>query len=1747
VQAAFKRSAASLFATGVTIEEATTLISVLQERTQRGGDVVGTALKTLASRISVSTSEATKALNSIGVATLDQQGNLRNLFDILRDTSAAFQSLTEAEQSNVAVKAAGIRQVEIFRAAVLDFNRMQDVNNQLINASGDAARKQAAEQSKLANVLSRLQIGMQQLIKTASEGIVGKAFVFVLTTTEKIVTAVAEFDKRIGGAISTFGGIVAIVLGMKVLIPMLTGIGRAIKFFIGFQKEAAVAMGGIQKGAQAVGQTIQGQMNMAMQRTATMTAETNAGMATLGATTAATATQAERLAMAMQASVAGRAGAGTMGAGGVARGGRDPLGGAVIVGGAAQKLSKEAQAAIKPVSKFGRTVGAVGKGFKFMGRHALGFGLIASIVGGQLKAAAEGLRGEGRGGLATAAEIGGGALTGAATGALLGSFLPGLGTAIGAALGGIVGAAGPAIAAFRGVENGIDDLGRKYIELGIIQAENGRITTEVATQLDKALRNLEAFRDFELGLEESRLKNLFDPAGAAGRQEKVEKRRENAIKGLQASFDRSASEQIQGNQILLALSKALQARTGQQALDLAAPELRKRGAPVLGQFGEPTLRAIQAEVELFAERFGVSVDKANAIFEEEIAKIKAKPLTAEAIDEARAAIEKDVSGFIASLDLLIPAGEQIGAAAREQAEKFKVAVAQVALGEGGKEAQQVIKDTLSKVLTGQTLIRGEGGTFIRGVGGKEELRSRAEQAKALAARRAQVGVVGVGGALPQIIKRLLPLLRRGVGERQGERREVRIAKSRAEMVEAFESLRKEFPLRNIGKFLDRPVNKLELILRSFIADFGREVLKLTEAQIRATTPQVALADALAKNAQEMVQATKRRGALEISDAILRATEEIQKLPGRGRPVEDGGTVGDVMNELFQNLLDANRRIIDEGIVDPDKQREVITQARKSVDTTSLNEKQIQAVADQVSNVTKMMVKLDVEGLQAIVKSNSLALSALKKRISEEERALSLSKRRRAAAALNARATVEELTGIRRLVAEREIEANLTDSNIAAQKGFIASLDGQITALRAVQQTEENRVGILNQIETLERRRADESIKLEEQLANRRIQAIRDTLQVANQAIQAARMVGNEERKRISTLASVNSLLSVDRTEMQKFNAELETLGAQFRASQATLAAETVAVNATITDEAEKKERLASIQKRGAALALEQAKAEAQIIAKRREAIKQVAQELLGNQQEQVDAQKAIIDATQGVSEAFEGYLQAVDGAIMATTRYNLGLQLAEVQATRVTGGFTGIREELSAVQDAFRSAESLVRDLGGSERTLVEIRRESINQQLSLFNNLLSQQSQLARGFFTSSAQSQADLFLGIKEAQNIASLLGGSFEDFKTKGEGAINDLGAQLLALPQETRQRVLSSLETLASVGGAVGGFTADELLTAIETAALGVSGEGLKIDPLFEVQDRIAKLTEEQAKLATEQLVSSQEQVMNAKEQLEVAQAAKDLAEIQLERIKEEGEKLRGKLGDLRGQLNTTLLQQDQTARQGFNAVTSAVARAANAVITSLPDAFSVKVAEAFREVMREGGLAGAAPTGDRGFVSDSRQTPQGRGREQVNARRAQGRNLAEAAQIASQGANGTLVPASAAAGAPTGRASNNPNDPGAAQTNRSLQSILDELKGIKTNSDANLAVTEEIRDSSGDTIGTAAATVTGPAEINISIEGTSTVTVTGFEAGVARVAAALTETFGGFATEEEARRIANEVLENIRTELLRRGIITPTTL
>ena len=1820
VQQAFKRSAASVLATGTSIEQATTLISVLQERTQRGGDVIGTALKTMAARISSSSSDATKALNSIGVATIDAQGNLRNLFDVLEDTSIAFQHLSEAEQADISVKAAGIRQVEIFRSAVRDFGRMQTVNTKLTEAEGDAARKQAAEQSKLVNVISRLQIAFQKMVKTASDGILGKVFVFAVTAIEKAATAVANFDKMFGGALSTVLGFGAAVIGFKVLIPMLVGIGRAIHFFMGAQKQVAQEMGVIQKESAAVGTTIEGKMVSSINRSAEATTRLRMEMEGVANASARAAQSTQGMA----------GGPGFFGGGGPGARGNQQAGGAIVQPGATiltpaqqkaqSKLGKVRAGATKQVGKFA-------KGLKGLATNVSTLSIATAVLGGVMQTAADNIRDAGHDKTATGVEALGGALQGAGTGALIGSLIAGpVGTAVGAALGGIAGAMPALAGSFDDTSRKTRELTAELTRLGIIQSKNGEITSEAAQKIEEAMRNIEAISTIEIGFKRRQAIAAKDSKSA--REQASEEK--TLVAQLAKKFETSVGAQKSDDANLQAIfgltSELVKLRSGKDT-NLASAITKGKSGIAGENITAGGLKIMQQAI--------VDLGKASGFETDELAvKLENIFRTRERKDPAEKRAEKQritdqKNAFKAQVDQIVPKATSFGAFTGGLSielpgiNDFNDALKELVEGETDKADPRFDVGIKTAIERGFLSKFGADVEKTSGEEGRVTFESLIEEADKLRAAFKAIEGSGLQNAFFQTKQAAQEFLASAKAFRDTNKQIANIAKRGERTRTAF---------TDIDKIGDSEVNELKVAFRTFIQDFGREVLKLNESRIRATTPQVELASALAMNAHDVLKAAEKNAKVQLDTSRLTAQQTLSEIGNEGKFLSsqpnairaafpelrkggvenadaiekrikaEGGKGADVQKTLdallrggdtdklgkifFGDKFKTNAEREDaakaRGGFDPaeddaqDALRARVKEIQKFATTTVgsaldtffaegqklINDsikrgvdptEGLKGLADTTKGFGKIPLEQQKEALKALqdhakrsvsiekdaldkrLKFNQLSVAAIRARITEDKRLLSADKSRRDALAMNERAMAQELTGMRRLVAERQIAHKLLSAEISAEQERADTISTAITAITPKTKSDDakERTTALNQLRVLEIEFNNTQTNLIKKRGQLQVNTARDALRAVKLAADAGKQAAGAERTRIGAMSEISGLLSMDQSQMQGFNAELKTLSDNFKVSQAEVAAQAQAAS-RIKDPGAREDALREARQAGLKVAFDMARAEAQIEAKRRQAIKQVTGKLLSNQQDQVNAQKKVIDATKALSDTYETYLQAVDGAILATTRYNLEISLADVQARKTTGGFTGIRDQLSAVQAAFRDAERMAAEMGASEKTLVNIRRESISQQLDLFNELLSQQTSAARSFFTSSAEDQAKLAQGIQEAKGLADLFGGSFDAFKGKArdEGALNDLGAKILSLPQDMRQRIAEALNTLKTTGGTIGGFTADELQTAIDSATFGESAE-LKTDPLFEVQQRIADLQREQAQIATEQLVTANEQVQNAKEQLELAQAAKDLAEIQLERVKEEGSKLRAKLGELRGGLNTTLLQQMQNTTKGFQSVTSAVGRAADRMISTLPGAFNAAVGKAIDaklNLAREGGLT--IPE------SESNQTPLSRSKELADDRKLSGRDQAAAAGAAGQAGVGSSQPP-----APQVTTSNNPNDP----NTRTFSSMLTELKDISKNIAANLVVTQEIKDGQNNTVGTAAATVTGEqTEITVNVAGTSTVTVTGFEAGVTRIASALTETFGGFATEEEALRIANEVLENIRTELLRRGIITPTT-
>ena len=106
-----ERSGASAGQAKVSFEELAAIIAVLQERTARGGAVIGNALKTIFAR--VQTTDTLQALENVGVAVRDSQGDILPLIQILEDLSIKIKDLSDIKEAKIIEKVAGKRQRDI--------------------------------------------------------------------------------------------------------------------------------------------------------------------------------------------------------------------------------------------------------------------------------------------------------------------------------------------------------------------------------------------------------------------------------------------------------------------------------------------------------------------------------------------------------------------------------------------------------------------------------------------------------------------------------------------------------------------------------------------------------------------------------------------------------------------------------------------------------------------------------------------------------------------------------------------------------------------------------------------------------------------------------------------------------------------------------------------------------------------------------------------------------------------------------------------------------------------------------------------------------------------------------------------------------------------------------------------------------------------------------------------------------------------------------------------------------------------------------------------------------------------------------------------------------------------------------------------------------------------------------------------------------------------------------------------------
>lgn len=203
------------------------------EVTREAPETIGTALKTVVARMRELTDYGTtlednmdvnrveKALGNIGVELRDQEGQFRDLEDVLTEVGKKWDTLNKNQQANVAVALAGTRQQSRLIAMMQDFDRTLELVDISANSYGATMAQSAKYMEGLSAKMTLLTNAWQQLITTVTDSEIIIKIVEILTG---LVNGVANILSNTGllvTLLTTIGTVGLVILGQKMQENML--------------------------------------------------------------------------------------------------------------------------------------------------------------------------------------------------------------------------------------------------------------------------------------------------------------------------------------------------------------------------------------------------------------------------------------------------------------------------------------------------------------------------------------------------------------------------------------------------------------------------------------------------------------------------------------------------------------------------------------------------------------------------------------------------------------------------------------------------------------------------------------------------------------------------------------------------------------------------------------------------------------------------------------------------------------------------------------------------------------------------------------------------------------------------------------------------------------------------------------------------------------------------------------------------------------------------------------------------------------------------------------------------------------------------------------------------------------------------------------------------------------------------------------------------------------------------------------
>lgn len=219
---AMQKSASQARMAGLDLDYYMAYLSTMQEVTREAPENIGTAMKSITSRLQEITdigkveedgttfSNVAKALTSVGIAAVDSSGQLRKLQDIFNDLGPMWATLDKNHKAYLATVLAGNRQQSRFIALMDNYDRAMELVSVSQNASGESAKQLRAYNQGLEASFTRLSNAWQQFATKVADSSMIKQVVDLLSS---IIETLNKLPKGLTTAITAF---VALNGAMKV-------------------------------------------------------------------------------------------------------------------------------------------------------------------------------------------------------------------------------------------------------------------------------------------------------------------------------------------------------------------------------------------------------------------------------------------------------------------------------------------------------------------------------------------------------------------------------------------------------------------------------------------------------------------------------------------------------------------------------------------------------------------------------------------------------------------------------------------------------------------------------------------------------------------------------------------------------------------------------------------------------------------------------------------------------------------------------------------------------------------------------------------------------------------------------------------------------------------------------------------------------------------------------------------------------------------------------------------------------------------------------------------------------------------------------------------------------------------------------------------------------------------------------------------------------------------------------------------